>query len=163
VACCRVNLPWPYIHYKLLQSQTHLSATETSTQQYYHCLHKIHYSSYMSSFFNILTNNKSAYSWCGVLCRQNKLNIAQFIGCKQTTNMDPKYHTGYRMDCHYNMNYYFLVKTYNNLCFFCLHMTVYLECIQILTTYNFNNVTMYDISQCSTHTNTVDGFYCLLI
>jgi len=30
-----------------------------------------------------------------------------------------------------------------------LHMTVYFECIQILT----SNITMYDISQCSAHIN----------
>jgi len=42
-----------------------------------------------------------------------------------------------------------------------LHATVYLECIQILTTYNFSN--MYDISQCSAHINTVAVSNRLLI
>ena len=44
-----------------------------------------------------------------------------------------------------------------------LHMTVYFECIQILTSYNFSNITMYDISQCNAHINTVALLNCLLI
>jgi len=44
-----------------------------------------------------------------------------------------------------------------------LHMTVDFKCIQNLTTYSFSNITMYDISQCSVHINTVAVLNCLLI
>jgi len=44
-----------------------------------------------------------------------------------------------------------------------LNMTVYFKCIPILTTHNISNITMYDISQCSAHTNTVAVSNWLLI